>query len=75
MAGVRPLHWLDTGNKVGGATWPLPFGEAPAVARSLGLATQKEWKVWCKEGMRLPNVPSTQTPPTRTPGGRSGGNG
>ena len=36
----------------------LPFDEALAVAQSLGLASQKEWKAWCKEGMRPPNVPS-----------------
>ena len=36
----------------------LPFDEAIAVARSLGLASLVEWNEWCKEGMRLPNVPS-----------------
>jgi len=36
----------------------LPFGEALAVARSLNLASQREWEVWCKEGTRPPNVPS-----------------
>ena len=41
----------------------LPFEEALAVARSLGLASVFEWREWCKEGMRPPNVPST---PNRT---------
>ena len=38
----------------------LPFEEALAVARSLGLAGMsgvKEWKVWCKAGGCPPNVP------------------
>ena len=51
-------HWLGTGNK-GNPTVPfLPFGEALAVARSLGLASSTEWAAWCKEGLRPPNVPS-----------------
>ena len=41
----------------------LPFAKALALARSLGLANQKEWAVWCKEGRRPPNVP---THPDRT---------
>ena len=36
---------------------PLPFAEALALARSLGLASEKEWRVWCKEGTRPPDVP------------------
>ena len=36
----------------------LPFEKAQAVARSLRLASKFEWKEWCKEGMRPPNVPS-----------------
>ena len=40
----------------------LPFDEALAVARSLGLASSREWKVWCKEGMCPPNV---RGPPTQ----------
>ena len=41
----------------------LPFGEALAVARSLGLASVFEWKEWCKEGMRPTKVPAA---PDRT---------
>ena len=37
----------------------LPFDEALAVARSLNLPGRMEWRVWCKEGMCPPNVPST----------------
>ena len=49
-------HWLGTGNQ---RTTPfLPFGEALAVARSLNLAGAREWKAWCKEGRRPPNVPA-----------------
>ena len=36
----------------------LPFDEALDVAQALGLASAKEWKMWSKEGMRPPNVPS-----------------
>ena len=41
----------------------LPFDDALAVAQSLGLASEKEWRVWNKEGLRPPNVPSA---PDRT---------
>ena len=52
-------HWLGTGNVHGGVLQQfLPFGEALAVVQSLRLASSKEWRVWCKEGMRPPNVPS-----------------
>ena len=64
-------HWLGTGNKVGGAKGFLPFGdaqnghqqflpfdEALAAARSLGLANVKEWSAWCKAGMRPSKVPA-----------------
>ena len=49
-------HWLGTGNL---GTKPfLPFDEALAVAQPLRLASQKEWQLWCQNGMRPPNVPS-----------------
>ena len=51
-------HWLGTGNQQARHKQFLPFDEALAVARSLGLASQYEWQAWCKEGMRPPNVPS-----------------
>ena len=41
----------------------LPFDEALAMAQSLGLTSAREWRVWCKEGRRPPNVP---TQPNRT---------
>ena len=56
-------HWLGTGNLAGGAKEFLPFPDALAVARSLGLAGSRAWRVWCKEGRRPPNVPSM---PNRT---------
>ena len=37
----------------------LPFEEALVVSRSLGLATQFEWKVCCKEGMRPAHLPTS----------------
>ena len=49
-------HWLGTGNQA--TKQFLPFGEALAVARSLGLASQKEWWAWCKDGMRPRNMPA-----------------
>ena len=54
-------HWLGTGNQgCRRSSVPfLPFTEALAVARSLGLASMFEWRVWCKEGLRPPSVPST----------------
>ncbi len=42
-------HWLGTGNQH--TKEFLPFKEALAEARSLGLASWKEWRAWCKEGM------------------------
>ena len=54
-------HWLGTGNQH--TKQVLPFAEALAVARSLGLASRFEWEQWCKEGTRPPNVPSV---PNRT---------
>ena len=50
-------HWLGTGNQCTQAQQFLPYGEALAVSQSLGLANQKEWKAWGKEGMRPANVP------------------
>ena len=48
-------HWLATGNTH--AKQFLPFGEALAVARSLGLAGRTGWRAWCSEEMRPPSVP------------------
>ena len=35
-----------------------PFKAARAFVRKLKLESQKEWKEWCKSGMRPPNIPS-----------------
>ena len=52
-------HWLGSSNHLAKpGTLFLPFEEALAVARSLGLASSMEWKMWSKEGMRPRNVPS-----------------
>ena len=58
-------HWLGTRNQSSKAKKEqfLPFEEALAAARSLGLASQKEWEQWGKEGMRPPKVPAA---PNRT---------
>ena len=50
-------QWLGTGNIKAGTEHVLPLSEALAVAHALGLANQREWEVWSKEGMRPPNVP------------------
>ena len=49
-------HWLGTGNACKKAF--LPFEEALAVTRSLGLASHKAWCAWCKKGLRPANLPS-----------------
>ena len=51
------VHWLGSSGMKKPSKFG-PFGQALAFAQSLGLANQKEWKVWCKEGRRPPNVPS-----------------
>jgi len=51
-------HWLGTGNQSSRVNEFLPFGEALAMARSLNLASMREWKVWCKEGMRPAYLPA-----------------
>ena len=54
-------HWLGTGNIQNGDQQFLPFDEALAMARSFGLAGMsgsKEWRAWCKEGMRPRNMPA-----------------
>ena len=51
-------HWLGTGNIPCGAEKILPFDEALAVARSLGLASAKEWTRWSKEGLCPANMSS-----------------
>ena len=61
-------HWLGTGNTRSTSSW-LPFGEALGVARSLELASEKEWQAWVSarsasqrfcstEDARRANVPS-----------------
>jgi len=51
--------WLGYDRKTGGAaSQMLPFEEARAVARGLGLQNQKEWTEWCKSGQRPPNIPA-----------------
>ena len=51
------VHWLGTGS-IKKASKFVPFGQALAVARSRDLASAFEWRAWCNEGMRPPNVPS-----------------
>ena len=51
------VHWLGSSNIKKPSKF-APFGQALTFAQSLGLASAKEWTVWCKEGRRPPNVPS-----------------
>ena len=41
-----------------GNTSMRPFKAARAFARKLKLESEKEWREWCKSGMRPPNIPS-----------------
>ena len=70
-------HWLGTGNLCRG--FPerqlMPFEEALAVAQSLGLASQREWQAWCRDGMRPETSPSTHTGTASTMGGGGGATG
>ena len=50
------VHWLGSSDLKPPPF--LPFDQALAFARSLGLASKMEWKVWCKEGMRPDIVPA-----------------
>ena len=56
--GASPNPGRSAGTQPRPMTQWLPFGEALAVAQSLGLASREEWKAWSKEGRRPPNVPS-----------------
>ena len=51
------VHWLGSSG-IKEASKFAPFAQALTFAQSLNLANQKEWKVWRKEGMCPPNVPS-----------------
>ena len=51
------VHWLGSSGIEKPSNF-VPFGQALAFAHSLGLGNMKEWKAWCKEGRRPPNVPS-----------------
>ena len=53
-------HWLGTG-RTRPTTQFLPFAEALAVAQTLGpagMSGEREWRAWCKAGMRPAGVPS-----------------
>jgi len=56
-------HWLGTGTAKRGPEQFLPFTEALAMARSLKLPGQKQWKLWSKSGARPAGMPSA---PDRT---------
>ena len=51
-------HWLGARNAKPGDQRFLPFGEALAVARSLGLANRRGLTAWCKTGLRPPSLPA-----------------
>ena len=51
-------HWLGTGNVKGGTKQFLPFGEAVAGARSLGLSSSTARRAWCNTGARPENMPT-----------------
>ena len=49
-------HWLGTNNIK--TKLFLPFEEAVLMARDLRLVGVKEWRAWCKSGVRPVNVPA-----------------
>ena len=51
------MHWLGSSNLKKASKF-VPFTEALDFARSLNLASEKEWRVWHKEGVRPLNMPS-----------------
>ena len=61
------VHWLGTRGSDPQRTTFKTFKAALAVARSLGLSTQKEWQTWSRSDARPMDVPST---PNRTYRGR-----
>ena len=52
-------HWLGTGTVATHLRVCLPFQEALAFVRSLGLKSEREWVVWIKSGTQPANIPST----------------
>ena len=50
-------HWLGTGNLQCSKQQFLPYAEAAALVRPLGLASRTAWQVWCRENARPQNVP------------------
>jgi hypothetical protein len=49
--------WLGTGTRQKKKGKFLPFEEARAYVRSLGLKTQAEWTQWCIDGKRPADIP------------------
>ena len=52
-------HWLGTGNQQPQKKRFLPFAEALRAARACRLASEVEWRAWCKSGTCPPNLPSS----------------
>jgi len=46
----------------------LPFEEARELVRKEGLKSANKWWVWCRDGHRPSNIPSTPSRPTRARG-------
>ena len=51
--------WLGTRNVRNGSISYLPYEEACAFVRPLGLKNQKEWRAYAKSGKRPPYIPAT----------------
>ena len=64
-------HWLGTGNQL--MTNFLPFNEALVVVHAAGLAGEKEWRAWCRNGMRPPNMPAAPAETYKLDGWRGWG--
>jgi superfamily II DNA or RNA helicase len=50
------VDWLGAGRRIG--NW-LPFEEARAFARSLGLKSGPEWNTYCRSGKKPNDIPAT----------------
>lgn len=50
--------WLGTGFVVASKRKYLPFNEARAFARTLGMKNKDEWREWAKTKAKLNNIPS-----------------
>ncbi len=66
--------WLGTDTIANYYRIYLPFEEARAFVRSLGLKNQSEWQAWCRSGGRPDNIPANPSKTYKEEGWISLGN-